>query len=400
MQIWPTWWLPLQVQPLSHAVFFGPIVTVLENMISECALRLQSGIWEFVNNIASLNFDMRTWFGRLLQNNRDIFTMLKTPMYVVRTNPFLDGSPLVCKTVRMQSCGTIVRELVKPYGVHVDVTLWKPGDAQPDRWANLDQPTYVVTVKDRSQIEGPTKTVLDSVLRTVVDLGGSLTDMFQPIIQGVPGMQGVYVAPLLGIYFTEPWAYLIAPDAGKDGSVLRCEVHSHAQQGWQHIIGGKSPKWLNDLINSTLSWILDSIMIVIGFTGVPSNVGAPRLRLGGTDIRPEHSRRIYERQFFGLPDAAALRPARRIRPVPPGHRAVHRDRLGPVQHRGTVPVHHRDLGLTRIYQRHSNIPQRRGLHPWPGCVPGNAHVCVLHEPNQGVDRLHREHQLDLLANQA
>ena len=29
---------------------------------------------------------------------------------------------------------------------------------------------------------------------------------------------------------------------------------------------------MNDLINSTLSWIIDSIMIVIGFTGVPSNI--------------------------------------------------------------------------------------------------------------------------------
>ena len=38
------------------------------------------------------------------------------------------------------------------------------------------------------------------------------------------------------------------------------------------IIGGKSPKWFNDLINATFSWVLDSIMIVVGLTGVPSNL--------------------------------------------------------------------------------------------------------------------------------
>lgn len=29
---------------------------------------------------------------------------------------------------------------------------------------------------------------------------------------------------------------------------------------------------MNDLINATMSWMLDSLMIVIGFTGVPSNL--------------------------------------------------------------------------------------------------------------------------------
>lgn len=272
LQIWPMWFMPIQAQPISHAIFVGPLVTVIENMISECALRIQSGLWEFVNNALSLNPDLRAWFGTLLQSNGNIFEMLKTPIYVVRTNPFLDTSPLVAKTVRMESCATIIRELTAPYGVDVRVDLWLPGDEQPDRWANLTQPTYVVTVKDRSQIVGPTKTVLDSVIRTVVDLGGSLGDIFNPIIKQAQGMQGVYVAPLLGVDLVSPYAIVVAPDPGEDSAIVSCKISDHTPEGWRWIVGGKSPKWLNDLINATMSWLIDSLMIVIGFTGVPSNI--------------------------------------------------------------------------------------------------------------------------------
>lgn len=150
-------------------------------MISECAFRIQSGINEFLNNALSLNPDVRAWFGTILTaierdglNPQALLEMLKTPMYVVRTNPFLDGSPLVAKTVRMESCGTTIKDLTKAYGVDVSISLWRPGDPQPDGWANLTKPTYVVNVTDRSQIEGPTHTILDSIFRTTVDLGGSL----------------------------------------------------------------------------------------------------------------------------------------------------------------------------------------------------------------------------------
>lgn len=279
LTIFPSWWLPIQAQPFSHAIFVGPIVTVIENMISECALRIQAGIWELVNNGLSLNPDVRAWFGTILTaierdglNPQTFLEMLKTPIYVVRTNPFLDGSPGVAKTVRMESCGTTIRDLVKSYGVHVDLSLWEPGDPQPDRWANLTKPTYVVTVKDRSQITGPTGTVVDSIFRTVVDLGGSLGDIFSPIIQQVQSMPGVYVAPKLGVNFHEPYAVVVAPEHGGDSPLVSCKVTDHTPKAWQIIIGGKSPKWLNDLINATLSWLIDSLMIVIGFTGVPSNL--------------------------------------------------------------------------------------------------------------------------------
>lgn len=276
--IWPNWWLPLQFQLFSHAVFIGPLCSVTEAMISECAFRIQSGLWEFVNNALSLNPDIRAWFGTLLQSNGNIFQMLKTPMYVVRTNPFLDTSPLVARTVRMETCGAVIDDIVRSYGVDVSVDLWLPGDDQPDYWTQnfdfmaLTQPTYVVTVKDRSQITGPTGTVIDSAVRQIVDVAGTFFSGILPFIQEVPGRDGVYISEQLGVDYVEPWALLIAPEPGEKGNVVSCRISFHTPKGWQHIIGGRSPKWLNDLMNATFSWLIDSVAILIGFTGIPSNL--------------------------------------------------------------------------------------------------------------------------------
>ena len=277
--IWPSWWLPIQAQPFSHAVFIWALQTVLENMVAECAIRIQSGWLEFINNGLSLNADIRAWFGTILQAlHRDGLSlqtfgrMLKTPMYVQRTNPFLDSSPFVARTVRMETVGAVRKDITRSYGVDSDVRLWRPGMPQPDRWANLDQPTYVFWTRDRLQITGPTKTVADSVIRTVIDLGGSLGGIFKPIAQQVPGMDGVFYSPKLGVNFQQPYAYAVAPGPGEDSAIISCEITDHTPDGWQHIIGGRSPKWLNDLMNATFAWLIDSIMIVIGFSGIPSDL--------------------------------------------------------------------------------------------------------------------------------
>ncbi|AZF95085.1 minor tail protein [Mycobacterium phage Zerg] len=277
--IWPSWWLPIQAQPFSHAVFVWALQTVVENMVAECALRLQSGWLEFINNGLSLNPDIRAWFGTVLQAlSRDglsvqAFTrMLRTPVYVSRTNPLLDTSPMVARTVRMETVQAVIKDVTQSYGVDTRMDLWLPGDPQPDRWANLDQPTYVFSTVDRSQITGPTKTVLDSVLRTTIDLGGSLGDIFKPVIKQVPGMDGVFYAPALGVDFEQPYAYFVAPEPGEDTGIDACTITDHTPEGWQHIIGGRSPKWLNDLMNATFAWLIDSLMIVVGFTGIPSDL--------------------------------------------------------------------------------------------------------------------------------
>jgi hypothetical protein len=270
--IWPNFLLPIQTQIPNRAVFVGPIVSVINVMIAEQAFRLQSGLWELLNNAASLNFDWRAWFGTVLQSRGNFFDMLHTPLYVCHVNPLTDGSPLVAITSRMETVATVLDKLITGYGVTVEVELWLPGDPQPDSAARLSVPTYVVRVTDRSNVTGPTGTIVDSVIKQLVTLEGSVFgNALEPFLNpdGVYAPDGVFIAPTVGVDYVTPWTILIDHPRGP---LERFEIVDHHPQGWQIVIGGRSPKWLNDLINATTSWILDSLMIVLGLTGVPSNL--------------------------------------------------------------------------------------------------------------------------------
>lgn len=286
LPIWPSWALPIQTQPFSHAVYFAPLCTAIESMAAEQNFRIQSGINELINNALSLNPDVRAWIGGILQrlkNDARVGDAFKTPLYVVRTGLLGDSSPLFCRTVRMETVGQVITDITKAYGVDVRIHLWRKGDPQPDAFANLTGPTYVMTVKDRSQIEGPTKSVLDSALRLVVDtqgslLGNALAPLLNPLGKYAP--DGTYIAPTVGVNFVPPWAILVTPDTiTADGEVIReksplvtYEIVRSTPLGWQHIIGGKSPQFLNDGINATLGFAIDAAQIVLGFTGVPSSL--------------------------------------------------------------------------------------------------------------------------------
>lgn len=286
LPIWPSWYLPIATQPFSHAIYFSPLCSVIEAMAAQQSFRIQSGLNEFLNNALSLNPDVRSWLGTMLQaikNDPQTGSVLKTPLYVVRTGVFGDTSPLFCRTVRMETVGQVIADITKAYGVDVRVYLWRPGMEQPDKYANLTHPTYVMTVKDRSQIEGPTKTALDSALRFLVDTQGSLLGKtLDPLLNpdGEYAPEGVYIAPALGLVFVPPYAQLETPDTiVADGEVIRSksalmtyEIVRSTPLGWQHIIGGKSPKWLNDLMNAFYSFVIDAAQIILGFTGVPSNL--------------------------------------------------------------------------------------------------------------------------------
>ena len=272
LMVWPNFLLPIMTQIPNRAVFVGPIVTVINVLIAEQAFRLQSGLWELVNNLGSLNFDWRSWFGTLLQSRGNLFDMLHTPLYVCHVNPLFDTSPFVAITTRMESAATVIDKLITGYGITVEVELWLPGDPQPDAWSRLSVPTYVVKVTDRSNVTGPTGTILDSIVKQIVTLEGSvLGNTLEPFLNpnGVYAPDGVFIAPTIGVNYVPPWALLVDHPRGPLESF---EIVDHHPQGWQIIIGGRSPKWVNDIINATTSWLLDCLMIVIGLTGVPSNL--------------------------------------------------------------------------------------------------------------------------------
>lgn len=294
MQIWPDNFLPIAAQPISYAIFIGRLVTCVQNMVAIPALRLQSGIYDFINNFTGFgiipNPNFQAWFAQLTLDAPNLAQALKTPIYVSRINPSIDTSEIIARTVRMQSVGSVIKDVTRAYGVDCELTLWLPGDDQPDEWAKLTQPTYVFTAKDRESLTSPAQGFVGSVINTAVQFAGSLfdtgitEDAMSPILQPGTTLQnatasassladlGIFTAPAIGVNFVPPWVLFVAPEPGAKGSVYSCKITDHTPKGWQHIIGGRSPQWLNDLMNIVFEWIIDSITILIGVTGVPSDL--------------------------------------------------------------------------------------------------------------------------------
>lgn len=278
---WPWWFMPIQVQgPPSRGVAFGNAVSVIKYIIASQALRLQLGLWDLVNNLGSLNLDYRTWFGTLLMQNpggklelRDIMQAVTTPIYVVPENVFKDGSPFISLNWRMDDLWTLIAKTCEDNGLTVEVSLWEPGMAQPDPFAAaiklLRVPTIVVDVKDRMGVSGFSGTFLDGIQRTFTDIAGSMFGEVLSPWKAKRAPDGVTVIPALGQSYKKPWAIFNA-DVRESG--IKGRVSHHHPISWSVITGGKSPKWMNDLIDATLAWIIDMIMIVIGFTGVPGTV--------------------------------------------------------------------------------------------------------------------------------
>ena len=332
MYVVPSWWLPLAAQPISHAVYIGPIVSVRESMTAETGIRIQVGLWEFVNQAGSLNPDFRAWVGTLLQSKGNLVQALKTPMYVKRTPLLKDTSMMVARTVRMERVGAVIEDITKAYGVDVRMHLWKPGDPQPDKWADLNQPTYVVSVTDRLSTTGPTSTIADSILKTVVDITGSLFGEIGDIIKAAPGAEGVFISKLAGVDFEQPIAVLVD---GPDNAFFEFDIDDYHPRGHTMILGGRSPTWVGapGLIprghrprGLTMSQQPDQHF--------PELADRQHHHLHRNHRRPKQFAGWFsQRRIPGLPDHPDVRPPRQGRTLWPS-RVVPPHRLGPVQRRG------------------------------------------------------------------
>src|SRR6185312_13862496 len=209
----------------------------------------------------------------LLESDGNLLDMLMTPIVVVPTNPLFDTSPWVSFNGRMDKVSTLVEQVVKDNGLVLSADLWLPGDPQPEGLLiPLRNPTIVVDVKNRSGVTGPTGTFLDGIITDTVDLQNSvLGDVLNPFLN--PGNQyapeGVNIAPLIGVDFVKPW--VLFQDHPRSG-IREFHLSGHAPMAFTVVGGGKSPKWVNDLINATLEWLVDSVTIAIGISGIPSDI--------------------------------------------------------------------------------------------------------------------------------
>lgn len=282
---WPDYLAPIQAQFPPRGVSIGPVISLLKHLLATQAFRLQTGMWDLVNNVLSLDFDWRNWFGNaFMQPNphgesflQYLFTMLRTPIYVLPTDTLFDTSEFTSINWRMDKVGAIFKQQVEANGLAVEVKLWRPGDPQPGNDPLLEKfplrvPTICVDIKDRLGVIGPTGTFVDGILRELVDLEATVFgEVLSPFLnaKGEYAPDWINIAPALGINYVPSWAVF---NADNPQSQLRGRLSHHTPECWRVIIGGHSPQWMNDLVDSTIRYVIDMITIVVGITGVPNNL--------------------------------------------------------------------------------------------------------------------------------
>ena len=268
---WPNFALPIETQFPAESLYIGPAVTCVKTLVAEQCFRLQSGIWELVDNLGSFDLDWTAWFGTLLESDGNLLDMLMTPIVVVPTDPLFDTSPWVSFSGRMDQCSTLIEQVCLDSGTNVTMQLWLPGDPQPEGLViDLTLPTIVMDATDNNNVTGPTGTFVDGILQDVVDLnnsilGTTLDPFLDPTQEYAP--QGINIAPTIGVNFVQPWVVLT--DDPRSG-LLEYSVKGRHPLAFTVVAGGKSPQWLNDIMNIVAAWAIDAITIAIGITGIPA----------------------------------------------------------------------------------------------------------------------------------
>lgn len=273
IMVFPNFLLPIQAQAPKEAVFIGPAITNIKQMIAEQVIR-QSGIiggaLQFVNNITN----PAAWLGSLLDIDK-----LAIPIAVVPTDPLTDTSKYTAITCRMTAVAAAVEQTLKDCGLILSAVLWQPGDPMPPG-LTLTRPTIVVDVKDKSTVNGITGTALDGLIGEGVDLidtilgeilaslagadisdGGS-TDSTNPYRLGVIGN-------LLGIHATPPW---VVYEDGPRSGIRESHVTAHHPLAYRVIGGGKSPQWVNKGIDLAFEYALSALLAAVGASGISNTL--------------------------------------------------------------------------------------------------------------------------------
>jgi hypothetical protein len=277
---WPAPFLPIWFQDPSMWFGMGPGLTVISVLIGEQALRIQIGILTFLSEVGSLDLNIKGWLQELMSASSlklaDILQVLCTPIVVVPINPLTDTSAWIEINGRMDTVWKLIQQQLIDNGFDISAVMWLPGEPQPKGlFIKLTKPTVVVQVFDRSGFTGPWGPFEGLVVDATQLQGALLGNTLQPLLGKNPQPYvntdlGEYLAPNIGVDFVKPWIIL---DFDTDkGGIIEYNVDHHHALSWRVVVGGQSPKWVNDLINATLEWAVDSLMIAIGLTGLPSNI--------------------------------------------------------------------------------------------------------------------------------
>jgi hypothetical protein len=259
---WPNPLLPIEIQFPKQFILLGPSVTVIETLITINAIRLQLGLWEIINNI----IDPAAWFASAIEQEG-----LLTPIAVVPTDLLTDTSKWTSISARMDTVATIAEQICKDNGLLLSADLWLPGEPQPTTSFTLTVPTIVVRVQDKSGVTGPTGTIIDGLVEDVVEIvDGAFGEVANPLSSSGYLPPGVDINPAFGVNWTPPWPVYMT-DNPRSG-VKECHVTGHHPLAYTVVGGGKSPDWVNKLIDLLLELVLSEILTALGASGISSTL--------------------------------------------------------------------------------------------------------------------------------
>lgn len=272
--VFPTWWSPVEFQPITEAFYIGPAVTSIKSMFAEQITRLYylDLVYDLINNFGQ-PADMLATAIAQYQNE------FQPPIVVVPSNPLTDTSKWTCIEARMITCDTAIESTLKDCGLRLKIWMWEPGEPQPTTAFTLTVPTIVIDVVDETNVRGITGTMADGLIGTAVEIGDTVFGSIMEAMAGIDYSQSQntdntnpYAGPLsnlLGLNSKPPWTIY---EYGPHTAITECHVGAHTPLAYTVMTGGSSPAWVNDLINLLLEALLSAILAYAGVAGIPDSL--------------------------------------------------------------------------------------------------------------------------------
>lgn len=188
---------------------------------------------------------------------------LGLPFTFLPYNIFADTTPWKIGMVRMVPLDELFAPWLAEEDCKLDISLWVPGDPQPHPDLFLTRPQYIVQVIDRPKTGGiiNTGTFLDG-------LADMLGEMFAGFIDAVGGFLIPGLAEALdGILRRKevPWVIWSESSSG----VVDAELTVKHPMYYSVVVGGKSPTWVNKLVDLIAEVAVNAIFAILSLMVIP-----------------------------------------------------------------------------------------------------------------------------------
>ncbi|QDF15392.1 minor tail protein [Gordonia phage Mollymur] len=199
------------------------------------------------------------------------------PVAVIPSNPLRDTTKWCAVSARMQMGGELFEQVLKESGLALVARVFLPEEHEqpaPEHFT-LKHPTIVLDVEDHSGVTGPTGTVIDGILWWSTELlSDMVTEIFSLSTEEEAGQDGFIadddlssISKWLGLRKARPDVVWLD---GQYSGIISGQVTIHKPMARDIIVGGRSPGWVNSLIDVGMSLLLNYIGTIAAAPGLAS----------------------------------------------------------------------------------------------------------------------------------